>query len=340
MHRAPHPNELFDALRADGPGTAADKRAALGRAITLAESGRPTDRAAARALVERCLPLSGDALRLGVTGIPGAGKSTLIDTLGEHLIAAGHRVAVLAVDPSSARSGGSILGDKTRMERLSRSDAAFVRPTPTGGMLGGVARRTREAIVLCEAAGYDRVLVETVGTGQSELEVDHMTDLTLLLAIAGAGDELQGIKRGIMESADLIALTKADGEGLARAEGARRDLLNAIALLPARDSGRHPEVLTVSALEGRGIGELAQRIEALFAEDRASGRTKDRRRGQDLFWLRHALREGLLERFAEDPGVAAAMPTAERAVREGLKSPFQAAEELLGLFRKDAGPLP
>ncbi|MFZ1692579.1 MAG: methylmalonyl Co-A mutase-associated GTPase MeaB, partial [Flavobacteriales bacterium] len=205
-------------------------RAALGRAITLIESGRQADESAAQELISACLPWSGNALRLGITGIPGVGKSTLIDALGIWLIGQGHRVAVLAIDPSSARSGGSILGDKTRMERLSQHEAAFIRPSPTSGMLGGVARRTREAIILCEAAGYDRILIETVGAGQNELEVDQLADLNLLLLIAGAGDELQGIKRGIMESADVIAFTKCDGDARTAAEAARRDLRGAIQL--------------------------------------------------------------------------------------------------------------
>lgn len=309
-------------------------RVALGRAITLVESTRPQDRDAAQALVERCLPHSGQGLRVGITGVPGVGKSTLIDALGMALIAAGHRVAVLAVDPSSARSSGSILGDKTRMERLATQQGAFVRPSPSGGALGGVARRTRETIVLCEAAGYDRILVETVGVGQSELDVDRMTDLNVLLMLAGAGDELQGIKRGIMEAADLIALTKAEGDNLPRAEAARRDLRNAVMFLPVRDSGRHPEVLLTSAATGTGIDALLERITSLAQEDRASGRTARRRSEQALFWLHQALRDGLMERFAADPAVAAQLPALEAAVQAGTASPFRAAQQLLDRFLK------
>jgi len=315
-------------------------RSALARAITLAESRSVTDAADARVLIETCLPFSGGALRLGITGIPGVGKSTLIDALGLQLIAQGHRVAVLAIDPSSARSGGSILGDKTRMERLAQRDEAFIRPTPAGGVLGGVARRTREAIILCEAAGYDRILVETVGTGQNELEADRITDLNLLLLIAGAGDELQGIKRGIMESADLIAFTKCDGDAMQRATSARRELLSAIQLLPPRASGRRPEVLLTSAMQGDGIAELAERIEALHAADRESGHLQAKRSEQGLHWLDQSINFGLSEAFVADQRVQAAMPALREAVRAGTMTPSSAAEELLRLFRTGDAPRP
>ena len=316
---------LFAALRKGD-------RAALGRAITLVESTRIQDRETAQELIERCLLHAGNSFRLGITGIPGVGKSTLIDVLGMAMIEAGHRVAVLAVDPSSSRSSGSILGDKTRMERLSVQDAAFIRPSPTGGVLGGVARCTRETIILCEAAGYDRLLIETVGVGQSELEVDRMTDLNLLLMLAGAGDELQGIKRGIMESADLIALTKAEGDNMPRAEAARRDLSNAVMYLPVRDSGRHPEVLLTSAIHGTGIQELLGLLEDLHATDMKSGRIAERRRAQALFWMQHAVNTGMQERMRTDAAINAALPALEAAVKSGTKSPFKAAQELLSLF--------
>lgn len=311
---------------------AAGDRAALGRAITLVESTRAADRSTAEALIERCLAAKAKALRLGITGVPGVGKSTLIDSFGMALIDAGHKVAVLAVDPSSSRSGGSILGDKTRMEKLGGHERAFVRPSPAAGALGGVARRTRETILLCEAAGYDRILVETVGVGQSELEVDHMTDLNLLLMLSGAGDELQGIKRGIMEAADLLVLTKASGDNLARAQSAQRELRNAIMFLPTRDSGRHPEVLLTSALEGRGIDALLERVDALHAEDQQSGRIDRRRREQDLFWFQHALNEGLQERFRSDLRIAEELPRLRDSIQQGRTNPFQAARELLDLF--------
>ena len=325
--------ELFERLRQRD-------RSALGRAITLVESEREADAPIARNLIGRCLPHSGASLRLGITGIPGVGKSTLIDALGMSMITGGHRVAVLAIDPSSSRSGGSILGDKTRMERLSQADEAFVRPTPTGGTLGGVARRTQETIVLCEAAGYDRILIETVGVGQSELDVDRMTDLNVLLLIAGAGDELQGIKRGIMETADIIAFTKADGDADARIEQARSDLKGALGLLPPRPSGRRPDVLLTSAMTGRGVDELRDRIETLHQEDRKSGYITRRRDEQNLFWMHRSMEEILISGLRKDARVDAALPALEQAVRTGVKSPFQAASELLALFRKGGAPLP
>jgi len=311
----------------------AGDRAALGRAITLVESSRPEDQARARELLNACPPPSVPAQRVGITGIPGVGKSTLIDALGTTMVHAGHRVAVLAVDPTSQRSGGSILGDKTRMERLTQLDAAFVRPTAAGGTLGGVARRTRETILLCEAAGYDRILVETVGVGQSEWEVDQMTDLNLLLMIAGAGDELQGIKRGIMESADLVVLTKVEGDQRARAEAAARDLRNAIHLLPARPSGEHPPVLLVSALGGEGITALAAELEDRHARAQQAGLLQARRQGQALHWMRQAVLEGLRDRLTHDPLVAARHAELEAAVQAGTMSPFDAADAVLALFR-------
>lgn len=333
MERTLVDEQLFELLRRGD-------RAALGRAITLVESDRAIDAPIARALIERCLPDSGNSMRVGITGIPGVGKSTLIDALGLELINAGHRVAVLAIDPSSARNGGSILGDKTRMEHLAQASAAFIRPTPTGGTLGGVARRTQETIVLCEAAGYDRILIETVGVGQSELDVDRMTDLNVLLLIAGAGDELQGIKRGIMEAADLIAFTKADGDATARIELARRELKNALTLLPPRDSGRHPDVLLTSAITGDGIAELRDQIEALHQEDVRTGRAAQRRHEQNLFWMHRSMETALLSALRNDARVSAALPELEHAVRAGLKSPFQAAAELLDLFRTGGAPPP
>ncbi|MEZ4808155.1 MAG: methylmalonyl Co-A mutase-associated GTPase MeaB [Flavobacteriales bacterium] len=318
----------------------AGDRSALGRAITLVESTRPQDRAVVGDLLERCAAISRDSLRIGITGIPGVGKSTLIDALGMDLITSGHRVAVLAVDPSSALSGGSILGDKTRMTRLAHEDAAYIRPSPTGGSLGGVARRTREAIALCEAAGHDRILVETVGVGQSELDVERMTDLTLLLMITGAGDELQGIKRGIMEAADVIVITKVDDQARERAEQARRDLRNAIHLLPLRPNGRHPEVLLTNALTGEGIDGLARHIAERCTADREAGGLEAQRRMQDVHWLRKAIETGLVERFNADPLAGPAMEEAEARVRSGVASPFRAAEELLDRFRTGDAPLP
>ena len=324
---------LFDRLRAGDRDT-------LARAITLVESSRPEDADSANELVELCMKAGPKALRLGVTGIPGVGKSTLIDMLGMAMIEQAHRVAVLAIDPSSSRSGGSILGDKTRMQRLTQHEAAFVRPTATQGSLGGTARRTRETIVLCEAAGYDRILVETVGTGQNELDVDRMTDLTLLLLLAGTGDDLQGIKRGIMEIADLIAFTKADGDGAERALAAGRQLIPALNLLPPRDSGRRPEVLAISATVGTGIAGLVARIEALHAEDAASGRKARRRSEQALHWLHMAITDELLGRFKDDPRINERLPALERMVGDGKASPFRTAQELVRMFRTGDEPRP
>lgn len=324
---------LFTALRSGD-------RAALGRAITLVESQRESDRPMASDLVTRCMPHSGNAMRLGITGIPGAGKSTLIEALGNALIDRGHRVAVLAIDPSSSRSGGSILGDKTRMERLSQRPEAFIRPSPTGGYLGGVARATRETIILCEAAGYDHVIVETVGAGQNEFEVDRVTDLNVLLLIAGAGDELQGMKRGIMESADVIVFNKADGDARSRAETARRELRGVLDLLPPRPSGRKAELQLASALEGTGIDELRIVIERLYQEDRTTGSVATRRAEQTLHWLDRAIDLGLRELFQGNSVVQLRMSELRDAVRNGSCSPFAAAEELLVVFRTGGAPRP
>lgn len=320
------PEELLQLVRSGD-------RVALGRAITLVESTRMSDRPAARQLIAAALKTDTLSVRIGITGIPGVGKSTLIDPLGSHLIAQGNRVAVLAIDPSSIRGGGSILGDKTRMERLAVSQHAFIRPSPASGTLGGVARRTREAVILCEAAGYDRILIETVGVGQSEAAVDHLTDLNLLLMIGGAGDGLQGIKRGIMEAADIIAITKTDGDNDARNHRAAMDLRQAIALLPPRENGVRPPVLLCSATTEKGIPELAQALEEAAARDLQSGHQKFRRRDQDQWWMRAAIEEALLYGFYNDAAVQGSLPEMETRVRSGAIGPFDAAEELLRRYR-------
>lgn len=329
----PDTNTLFEQLHKGDRG-------ALARAITLVESTRSADHSAAAELVSRAMPFSGQGIRIGITGIPGVGKSTLINALGAQAIAAGHRVAVLATDPSSTRSGGSILGDKTRMEDLSRSEHAFIRPTPSSGHLGGVARMARETIVLCEAAGYDMILIETVGVGQSELEVDQMTDLNLLLMIPGAGDELQGIKRGIMESADVIVLTKTSDSKKEQLNAARSALANAIPYLPMRDSGRRPKVLLTDALAGLGMKELMDHVLELHTADKESGHLTLRRQDQNVHWMQHAFREGLLELVQQDPGFAQAEQQLRTRVRDGGIGPFQAASLLLERIRKGDGPLP
>jgi LAO/AO transport system kinase len=303
------------------------QRAALGRAITLVESRRPADREPGQELLQRLLPATGRAQRLGITGSPGVGKSTFIEALGCHLTATGRRVAVLAVDPSSRRTGGSILGDKTRMPRLATDPEAFIRPSPTGGTLGGVARRTRESMLICEAAGFDVVLVETVGTGQSETAVAEMVDLFLLLLLPGGGDELQGIKKGVLELADLIAINKADGTGLERARRTAADYSAALRILTPRDAAWTPEVLLVSALEERGIAELWQRVEAHRV---ALGDALDQRRQrQRLQWMWALVEERAVDRVRQHRAVRELAPELEAAVERGELSPTLAADRLL-----------
>ena len=309
-------------------------RGALARAITLVESRRNAGNDAVRVLVdEAARGPKAASLRFGITGSPGVGKSTLIDEIGMRLIAAGHRVAVLAIDPSSTHSGGSILGDKTRMAQLSAEADSFIRPSPTGGTLGGVARRTREAIILCEAAGFDRILVETVGVGQSEAVVDQLTDIILLLMIGGAGDSLQGIKRGIMESADIIAITKTEGDDVRRNEVAARDLRNAIALLPFRPNGQRPPVLLCSAVTGHGMPELLDALEAAADRDRTSGHLEVRRRDQRMHWLEAAITTALVDGFQAQPEVQRELEVLRPAVASGAINPSEAAEKLVRLFR-------
>lgn len=315
-------------------GVLASDRRALGKAITLMESSRADHQAAAQRLLESVLPSTGGAARLGVSGVPGAGKSTFIEALGLYLIGAGRRVAVLAVDPSSAVTGGSILGDKTRMPRLAAADAAFIRPSPAGGALGGVARHTREALLLCEAAGFDVVLVETVGVGQSEHIVSSMVDTFLLLALAGAGDELQGIKRGILELVDVIAINKADGAERERAERTAVEYKSALRLLRGDDAPWVPRVTTVSALEARGI----DRVWALVEEHRsflaASGQLTERRSAQRKRWLSSLVREALEAELWSTPGVQREAPGIEALVQSGAITPTEGARRLLATFRQ------
>ncbi len=307
-------------------GVRAGDRAVIGRAITLVESTSPAHRATAQALLRTLLPDAGNAHRVGVTGVPGVGKSTLIDTLGSNLTAAGHRVAVLAVDPSSARTGGSILGDKTRMTRLASDDAAFVRPSPSAGTLGGVAKATRESMVVMEAAGYDTVLVETVGVGQSEFVVADMVDTFVLLTLARTGDQLQGIKRGILEIADVIAVNKADGPDAAVAERAARELAGALRLL--RGPADAPAVLACSGLTNGGLGDLWSAISAHHAALAASGQLAGRRRAQLVSWTRAMVRERLLGRL-ETPAVRAVVERSEAAVLAGSLTADDAASAII-----------
>jgi GTPase len=304
-------------------------RRALARSITLVESTRTDHRAEATALLDAVLPATGQATRVGITGIPGAGKSTFVEELGTRLIDQDHRVAVLAVDPSSRRSGGSILGDKTRMERLARNPQAFIRPSPSGGTLGGVARRTREAALLCEAAGFDVVVIETVGVGQSETAVADMVDCFVLLAAPGGGDELQGLKRGIIELADVIVVNKADGDLAPAAGRAVADYRSAVGLLRPKHPGWDVPVLPTSALHGTGIDEVWAAIADLSAQLATSGRRDELRSAQAVSWMWDEIRESLLDAFRHDPTVAERWDEIQTAVRQGTLSPATAARRLL-----------
>ena len=307
-------------------------RRALARAVTLVESTRADHRDAAARLLELLAPAAGAAFRIGVSGVPGAGKSTFIETFGLNLIAGGHRVAVLSVDPSSPASGGSILGDKTRMAELARRPEAFIRPTASGGTLGGVARRTREALLVCEASGFDIVLVETVGVGQSETAVAGMTDLFLLLLVPGGGDELQGIKRGIVELADLVLVNKADGDLAGAAERAVDAYRNALTLLRPRTAGWEVPVAACSSLTGAGIAAAWETMQRYRETLTASGVLAARRAAQASDWLWSETAETLLERLREHPGVRERLPELERAVRAGALPPTVGARRLLESF--------
>ncbi|NMO13625.1 methylmalonyl Co-A mutase-associated GTPase MeaB [Pyxidicoccus fallax] len=310
-------------------GVRAGDRTVLARAITLVESEHPRHAALAQEVLTRLLPHTGNSRRVGISGVPGVGKSTFIDALGMHLVGAGKRVAVLAIDPSSSVSGGSILGDKTRMARLSRADNAYIRPSPSSGTLGGVARKTRETLLLCEAAGFDVVLVETVGVGQSETVVQEMVDFYVVLMLAGAGDELQGIKRGILEVADLIAINKADGDNAPRAERARAEYRAALHLMRP---GAEPVITTCSALEGQGIDTLWDAVETQVARRAASGELARRRTEQQVGWMWAMVHDGLRAALRAHPEVASLVPTLERDVREGRATPTSAALRVLGAF--------
>ena len=313
-------------------GVLGGDRAAVGRAVTLVESNRYDHRAEARDLLDALAPHAVDAQRVGVTGVPGVGKSTFIEALGSSLTAVGHRVAVLAVDPTSTVTGGSILGDKTRMPRLSNDPSAFVRPSPSAGTLGGVTRTTRETMVVLEAAGHDVVLVETMGIGQSETVVAAMVDFFLVLMLPGAGDELQGIKKGVLELADMIAVNKADGENLPAARTAVRDYSAALRLTHPASPTWTPLVVTCSGLTGDGLDDLWGRILGHRSAMTASGEWEDRRRAQQLAWMWSMVEDRLLDSLRRDPAVLELLRTAEADVLEGRTTPAAAAERLLDAF--------
>ncbi len=309
------------------------ERAALARAITLVESRRAEHREQAQQLLQALLPWTGKALRLGVTGVPGVGKSTTIDTLGSNLTNAGHRLAVLAVDPSSSRTGGSILGDKTRMASLASDPNAFIRPSPSSGTLGGVAAKTRETMLLCEAAGFDVIFVETVGIGQSETKVADMVDFFLVLMLPGAGDELQGIKKGVLEIADMIAVNKADGEdGKHRARAAAANYRSALHILTPRTQTWTPPVITISGLANEGLSDMWRQIELFRDKMNATGEWSEKRSRQQVAWLWSMLEDRLMHSFKNAPSVKTQLPQIEDDVKNGTLSPSLAVENLARLF--------
>ncbi|MFL0181445.1 MULTISPECIES: methylmalonyl Co-A mutase-associated GTPase MeaB [unclassified Mycobacterium] len=305
-------------------------RSVLPRAITLVESTRADHRQQAQELLLELLPDAGGARRVGITGVPGVGKSTTIEALGMHLIEQGHRVAVLAVDPSSTRTGGSILGDKTRMQRLGTHERAYIRPSPTSGTLGGVAKATRETVVLLEAAGFDVILIETVGVGQSEVTVANMVDTFVFLTLARTGDQLQGIKKGVLELADIVVVNKADGNHLAEARMAARELSTAIRLIYPRETLWRPPVLTMSAIEGTGLPEFWETVERHRQTLIDAGEFDARRRAQQVDWTRQLVRDAVLERALSDPAVREVRTEVEQQVLSGELTPALAAQRILG----------
>lgn len=320
-------NNVLDNLRAGN-------RTTLSQAITLIESNNSKQQALGQQILNSCMPFTGNSIRIGITGVPGVGKSTFIESFGQTLINLGKKVAVLAIDPSSQKTGGSILGDKTRMEKLSSNPQAFIRPSASADSLGGVAQKTRESILLCEAAGYDVILVETVGVGQSETEVHSMVDFFLLLMLAGAGDELQGIKRGIMEMADLIAITKADSDNEHKAKLAIREYKNALHLFPPAASGWYPTVLSCSSLQNKGIQEIWEVVQKHETHFTLKGLKEKNRKQQAKYWMKTTIQQMLHTFFKESEVIKKAYPQKEQLVINQLLNPFTAAQELLELFLK------
>jgi len=313
-------------------GVLAGNRRLLAKTITLIESRRPDHQALAREILDPLLPHTGKAARIGITGVPGVGKSTFIESFGTMLIEQGHQVAVLAVDPSSSRSGGSVLADKTRMEQLAVNPGAYIRPSPAGETLGGVAARTRETMLLCEAAGFDVIIVETVGVGQSETAVANMVDFFLVLMLAGAGDELQGIKKGVLELADAVAVNKADGDNVEKAKRARQSYETALHFMQPATPTWSPPVLTCSAMASTGIAEIWDSIRDYRRKLAATGELAQKRQRQALSWMWTLVEQGLTERLKAHPAVSAAMDPLSRAVKRGETSPVAAAGKLLFLL--------
>jgi LAO/AO transport system kinase len=315
-------------------GILASNRTILSQAITQVESNLPDHQIVAQKIIEKCLPHAGKSIRIGITGVPGAGKSSFIETFGTYITSLGHKLAVLAIDPSSERSKGSILGDKTRMEQLSANPNAFIRPSPSSGSLGGVARKTRETVCLCEAAGFDVIFIETVGVGQSETAVHSMVDFFLLLAIAGAGDELQGIKRGIMEMADSIVVTKADGSNIDKANRAKAEHQSALHLMPLSESGWQPKVLTCSAHQNTGITEIWDIIQEFQQLTKNNGFFISNRAQQSKYWMHQTIQNELKSRFYQQHSIASLLKKMEHDVVEGKISSFEAAHYLLEEYYK------
>jgi LAO/AO transport system kinase len=309
-------------------------RTMLGQAITMIESSLAEHTEMAREIIEKCIPYSGQSIRIGITGVPGVGKSTFIEALGSQITDSNQKLAVLAVDPTSERSGGSILGDKTRMEKLAATENAFIRPSPSGESLGGVARKTRETVILCEAAGFDTIFIETVGVGQSETSVHSMVDFFLLLMLAGAGDELQGIKRGIMEMADAIAITKADGNNREKSKLAKREYENALHLFPPAESGWTPRVLTCSALNDEGIDDVWGTIRQYVKFTQENGFFEAQRNNQAKYWMYETINQILKDNFYKNEEVKGELMQFENKVLEGEMSSFYAARKLLDIYYK------
>ncbi len=316
-------------------GILSENRTILSQAITLIESSLPEHQDIAQKIIEHCLSHSGKSIRIGITGVPGVGKSTFIETFGQHITETGRKLAVLAIDPSSERSSGSILGDKTRMEDLSSNPNAFIRPSPSAGSLGGVARKTRESVILCEAAGFDTIFIETVGVGQSEIAVHSMVDFFLLLMLAGAGDELQGIKRGIMEMADSIAITKADGSNIQKAEMARVEYKNALHLFPSTESNWQPKVMTCSSLHKTGIKNIWDTIIDYVDKTKTSDFFGERRNRQAKHWMYETIDENLRNNFYKGEKWRDKIREFEQKVLDGKLSSFNAAKILLGKYFED-----